>query len=331
MDALLTQAAETGNLAYVVVHDPNLRGNTQHALTCFIIACRFGHLSVAQWIHATFKLPTAYVRANNCKALRWALSNGHLRVVQWLYDTFNLSAANIKADNNYFLILACYNSHQLVASWLVDTCGLKTEDLQVSIHQALRWAVKKGDLQKIKDITGTFAVSNVMIRGGDLLRCACANGQLDITKWLHITFGLTPADARSANNLALCMACSFGHLDTAAWLVKTFGLTAADIKNSHSAAHCVGKQLHVLQWLVETFNLDYADLSWPWSTALIDACLEGHLPTVKWLVWIFNPTAGDIGNSKDEAIRSGNRDVVCWFNNHQIRTHQHSRTRIADV
>lgn len=122
------------------------------------------------------------------------------------------------------------------------------------------------------------------------------------------------------------MACSFGHLETAVWLVETFGLTAADIKSSKTAAFCVGKQLHMVQWLVETFNLDYADLSWPWDTALVVACHEGHLPTVKWLVRIFNPIAADIRNGKDAAQQFGHRDVVQWLDSRRTM-----RSRTADV
>ena len=81
-------------------------------------------------------------------------------------------------------------------------------------------------------------------------------------RWLHATFGLTPADARACDNYALLFAAKYGHLAVCQWLQATYGLTIADARSDDNYAMrwAAGNgHLGVCLWLHATFGLTAAD------------------------------------------------------------------------
>ena len=86
----------------------------------------------------------------------------------------------------------------------------------------------------------------------------CQDGCYFLLRWLHNQYVFTKEDARTNDNLALCLACRYGHLDVARWLHQTFALTPDDVRAKDNASlrgACGKGHLEVARWLHQTFQL----------------------------------------------------------------------------
>jgi hypothetical protein len=101
---------------------------------------RHGHLSLAQWLHASFHLSAADVRSHNNSLLRDACYNGHLAVLQYLHTAFQLTSEDARSHHNYALRWACYHGHLEVVQYLRTAFHLTSEDARANDNHAMRWA-----------------------------------------------------------------------------------------------------------------------------------------------------------------------------------------------
>jgi hypothetical protein len=138
-----------------------------------------GHLSIAQWLHASFHLSAADVRSNNTIVLRQACINGHLAVLQHLHTEFQLTREDARTYNNDALIWACAYGHYNVVHYLHTAFQLTSEDARTDNNRALRFV--------------------------------CSRGHLAVLQYLHTAFQLTIEDMQANNNEALRVASSNGH------------------------------------------------------------------------------------------------------------------------
>jgi hypothetical protein len=111
------------------------------------VACKHGHLEVAQWLTDRFQLTADDARAYNNEALRVACKHGYLEVAQWLTDWFQLTTADARADDNGALRWSCGNGHLEVAQWLTDRFQLTADDARAWQIEALREACGNGHLE----------------------------------------------------------------------------------------------------------------------------------------------------------------------------------------
>ena len=141
--------------------------------------------------------------------------------------------------------------------------------------------------------------------GNCALRWTCANGHLEVARWLQQTFQLTVTDARAGGNCALRGACEHGHLEVARWLQQTFQLTADDAQACDNYAlrwACEFGHLEVVRWLQQTFQLDpYAvqaacNLQWERTS-------RDRLEVIRWLqrTWGYPPDLQEFIISKAPA------------------------------
>jgi hypothetical protein len=142
-----------------------------------------GHLSLAQWLHASFHLSAADVRSNNNRAVQSVCENGHLGVLQYMHTAFQLTREDARSHNNYALRWACYHGNLAVVQYLHTAFELTREDARTSDNFALRWA--------------------------------CHMGHFDVIEYLHTAFQLTSDDARTCSNDELRWACENGHIGVA--------------------------------------------------------------------------------------------------------------------
>ena len=91
-------------------------------------AILWGRLEMCQWLHATFGLTSADVRAQDNWALRSAAQYGYLGVCSWLHATFALTPADARAWDNWALRGAAENGHLAVCRWLHATYSLTPAD-----------------------------------------------------------------------------------------------------------------------------------------------------------------------------------------------------------
>jgi hypothetical protein len=131
---------------------------------------------------------------------------------------------------------------------------------------------------------------------------ACTRGWSVAVRWLHKTFSLEPADARS---------CGGGHLELARWLHTTYGLTVNDVRCHRHAlvAACKNGQVYVGQWLCSTYTLTSSDA----RLAFSEACGAGHLDAARWLRETFLLVRADRGNSFWWACMYGHAHVAHWL------------------
>ena len=70
------------------------------------------------------------------------------------------------------------------------------------------------ELPQVKQLQTRFALwgpEDARANNNYALQCAAGNGNLDVCRWLHATFGLATEDARANDNYALRWAATSGH------------------------------------------------------------------------------------------------------------------------
>ena len=278
MSDLFVTACEVGDLAALLLLPTPDYGDIWYGLAG---ACSAGHLDVAKWLHATFKINPG--KLLNFRLLIGVCENGHLEVAQWLHATFGFAAADVRSEKNRALYMACENGHLEILKWLHATFALTAEDARKTCHY------------------DNYA-----------LVMACRNGHFEVAKLLHATFGLTADDARSGDNLALFQARAGGYLEIAKWLHKTFMLTAKDargVRNGVLSAACISNHLGVSKWLHAEFVFTAGDLFVADANLIVDSsvmykvCVRNFSEIVRWWFETFDLTVAHVGQTNEIRCR----------------------------
>lgn len=85
----------------------------RHVVAALFMACRHGHLQLAQWLHDKYRYTSSEVHTNY--TLLGACVGNHLEVAQWLHRTFHVDKTQRRA------ILERDNNCPVVAQWLHAT------------------------------------------------------------------------------------------------------------------------------------------------------------------------------------------------------------------
>ncbi|KAF4318120.1 hypothetical protein G195_008322 [Phytophthora kernoviae 00238/432] len=155
-------------------------------------AAKFGHLDAMQWLHENH---------NDCYA---GPANGHLEVVQWLDRYRNDECTTWAMDG------AAQNNHLDVVQWL------HSNRREGCTKAAIDGAAARGHLSIVKWILENVAGNGGMQWWGWAFTAAVDNGQVDIAKWMYVTFQdrMTDSIIRSA----LSTAEENGHEKMVQWL-----------------------------------------------------------------------------------------------------------------
>ena len=96
----------------------------------FCMACKNGHLEVAQWLYQI--KPSLDISADNEYAFRCACCNGHLEVAQWI-QSLNPNKYVIEVDNNnnitYYIRHTINKSNTILHKEQLDICSICSESL----------------------------------------------------------------------------------------------------------------------------------------------------------------------------------------------------------
>ncbi len=260
----------------------------------FRIACRNGHLLLAQWIYANFDVD---IHAKNEYSLRKSCKYNHLHILEWLYATsikIN-SPLNIRVDNESPFKSACRNGALLIVQWIADYNNDKIRNKKI-YAQRIQYAFCIGCTNNQLDIAewGVKRNINIDLNFRDylniILKLCCKNGNLSIIKWLRLQFcdlqfdisqlcmsiysgsielvkyiyASDPSFAdiiHDGNDIIFRTACYHGFIDIAKWIfydikhVNRFSKIIVSL-NEDSTYDMVFKDDTEFSWIYYTSNLE---------------------------------------------------------------------------
>ena len=232
-------------------------------------ACENGNLPAAQWLRGRF-YPEA--RATRLSAITVPSSTfgrvcggGDLRTAQWLAQWFRPLSESLYSIP-YAFEEACGRGHLSIVRWLAEC--------------------PRGE---------GFTASELANLRGKAVYAASSNGHPAVMRWLIARYGVAAisSDPFTLVNIFTAL-CARGKLPDVRWLVKA--LEGVILYQATSVWGIDGFQracrhgnLPVAAWLAERFGTQEVWLyGWdpPYATVLGEACLNGHLSVVRWLVGI---------------------------------------------
>jgi len=180
---------------------------------CFVDACWFGRLEMAQLIYATNKPNIKYFFCSSeyntyGDALQMASEYGHLEIVKWLLslnesanityedylDAFkyacsknNLEIAKIlyneddKLDINYIFEYVCGSGNLKIAQWLHSL----SDKINIDYKEAFENASKSGNIEILKWVYSLNNNYNIHDISYTIFHDALLYGNLDIAKWIY--------------------------------------------------------------------------------------------------------------------------------------------------
>lgn len=328
-------------------------------------SCQYGRLEIAKWLYAVSKksflnkdhheidystdsdnstyhpsdsdsdsdIDTAIdIHCHTNRAFRLCCENGHLLVAKWLYslnDNHNDASCMVHACEDEALYQSCRQNHLDVAQWLVsihqaeqinitindrifnDSCKLGRLVMTKWLHSLgadirpshITTACANGHLELAKWLYSQHQIDSHLLERA-FIRC-CGRGYLEIAMWLQ-SLGV---DIHSYNDHAFREACQFGHLEMAKWL---FSLNHDPIGLIHMQDEyafrntCRAGHLEIAKWLYAevTSHGDTIDIQIFENDAFVQSCCNGHLETAKWLYSLISEQPDLIRHTFDQCCRN---------------------------
>lgn len=292
-------------------------------------ACREGNLEELKNI---YKLNSQFIIQISFMIMNAACIRGNEELAKWIYQIDH--SIDISANNELKFRNACANGHIQLAKWLISI----KPDIYIRAFEEF----DPCQLRKIIKFRNTNdSVENLMIKNE---KCAfsttCANGHIDLAKWLLI---IEPNINVNANgDYALVGASENNHINVVKWLLsleKNYNLKEAfikscsngnlaiakiilnecnnlldenvELKNSIFNSVCMFGRFEVAEWLLEIKpQIDIV------FSMFANACLKGHLEIIKLL----DKTRPDLLNSNiniknlfNTACLSDNVEICEWI------------------
>ena len=115
---------QQGNLLGFIRSDPT-RIDRYGKITYFQLACQFGKLNIAKWLHTKFRFNDDEAKRDSNFSFRISCMKGHLDIAKWLHVTFNVTDQDVAIYDNAAFRAACNNGYMEVARWLNRTFNLR--------------------------------------------------------------------------------------------------------------------------------------------------------------------------------------------------------------
>lgn len=157
----------------------------------FRLACRNGHLVMAQWIYS---LGDVDIHVMNDYPFRRACGNGHYDIALWLYSLGNVE---IGAQDQDALRSACANGHLHVAQWINSHSGANA---WARYPRAFPLSCKDGHLSIVQWIHSLNVLHAESYKDYSFV-VSVANGYVDIARWIISRYKI------SASILDYCLHC----------------------------------------------------------------------------------------------------------------------------
>jgi ankyrin repeat domain-containing protein 50 len=228
-------------------------------------------------------------------ALLLASKNGHLSAVQFLVDTAGSSTAFTDADGVTPLLWAQRHNHGDVVNYFKSLLGAEFKRngrrvISATAKNQFVRAARVGALDSLQTLFhqhGCSIVEAVDEHGRSALHAACANGHLEIVRYLLTMTGAKLEAASNDGFTPLHFACSNGCLEVVEYLVETAGANVeAASKSNSTPIHGATKMGHlmVVKYLVGVAGANVEAAADNGVNPLHIACSNGHLAVVRYLV-----------------------------------------------
>jgi len=275
------------------LHDACLRGNldlVQHisslpnfyncynvddyGMSPFSIACKFGHLPIAQLLFTFDFIDVTHLNMDGFSALDLACHDGLLDIVQWLYPLLT------PHERNNSLHAAVHGKQVTLVQWLMEQRHplVNNYEKETPLHIACR----VNSTECVQLLCGYGPVDSLNDERQTPFLLACQFGRFPIVQYLYDQ-GANPHLRNMYHESAFILACGSGNLPLAKWIQSIrVDITALDIygESALSDAAKLG-HTHMISWLCE--HLPVNQQSNVGYTPFIQACREGHLDTAKKL------------------------------------------------
>jgi ankyrin repeat protein len=229
-------------------------------------------------------------------ALLLSSKNGHLSAVQFLVETARASRDITDADGVTPLLWAQRHNHHDVENYFKSF--LRTEFkrngrrvISAAVKSQFVQAANDGALDSIRILFQKHGCSIVEAidehHAFNALHAACANGHLEIVRFL---FTMAGANAEATNKdgcTPLHFACWHGQLEVVKYLVETAGANVEAASNCgstplHYASH--NNQLMAMKYLVGVAGVNVEVAAKNGWKPLHMSCSRGHVSVVRYLV-----------------------------------------------
>ncbi len=150
----------------------------------FIRACEEGNLRAAQYYFNKIpeSLRSSYISADSFRPFRLACKYGHLGVAQWLFQI--KPNIDIYARNNEPFLNACKNGHLNVAQWLYQKSIERYQPIDIGDGYAFRQACSNGHLDIAQWLLQTDQSIDITAYNNEPFELACRNRHLNVAQWL---------------------------------------------------------------------------------------------------------------------------------------------------
>ena len=236
-----------------------------------LVAARYGHLRLAQWLVAQGdeNIPDD----NDNDALSLAVQGGHSAIFRWLVRSASLS----DRVANDLLLRALQFGHRSLAVWLCLKVCRRIHGVDDDNHNALMLAAKNGFLWLTQWLSEqTDDINQTNSTGHTALMLAVVNGHLPVVQWLYLEKNAHLQQKNIYNADALHLAVSSGQTETANWLIDQDMVLDPDYFRLFALRlPCNSDNTRFLQWLLRRqFPPELL------VTALLDAARSGDIPAL---------------------------------------------------
>ena len=220
------------------------------------LACAYGHLDIAQWLHSAGASLNATSDNDGETPLHGACATGHLDVICWLCSAG--ASATFKTKNAGETPAQFLQRHgpgnNETHAFNSAMNALLAAERRWALDDRLFDAVAEGDLAAaqaaVADGASVRAQDYHEGSGEEPLHYACMHGHLDVALWLHSAGASIDATNYSTRTL-LHLACSEGHLGVAQWLHSAGAPIDATDNDGQTPLHeaCWYGHLEIAEWL----------------------------------------------------------------------------------
>eukprot|EP00047_Mylnosiga_fluctuans_P003041 m.227128 g.227128 ORF g.227128 m.227128 type:complete len:668 (+) comp11542_c0_seq1:246-2249(+) len=223
---------------------------------------------------------------DGCTPFLLACKHGHLSIAQYLLEQGASTGDRDKDPKRQGLAIhyACWGGNPDVIAWLLGM-GASLDDVDIVGNTPLLYAIYGGHRSVVEDLQqrGRSLRERNTKNHTAILQAACG-GHLHLVEWL-INKGFSLAEVDHDGNTALLFAAWGGHRDLMEYLLRLGASLDEKNHNGHSVflSAANGGRVEIVEWLLRR-GFDINETNSNGDTALLLAAYGGHMQLVQRLL-----------------------------------------------